>query len=64
MIAIGAALAAELLLGCRQAGADLRLNIPLTWLIIEGLYAAGIASAPVLGHTYAGPGAAMGHPLR
>lgn len=35
MIAMGAALAAELLLGCRQAGVDLRLNTPLTELIIE-----------------------------
>lgn len=28
--------------------------------VIEGLYAAGNASAPVMGHTYAGPGATLG----
>ncbi|MGW4125174.1 3-oxosteroid 1-dehydrogenase [Nocardia sp. NPDC004711] len=28
--------------------------------VIEGLYAAGNASAPVMGHTYAGPGATIG----
>jgi 3-oxosteroid 1-dehydrogenase len=30
---------------------------------IEGLYAAGNASAPVMGHTYAGPGATIGPAL-
>ncbi|MCF8568968.1 3-oxosteroid 1-dehydrogenase [Gordonia sp. HY002] len=35
MIAMGAALAAELLLGCRQAHVDIRLNTPLTDLITE-----------------------------
>ncbi|MFZ2512360.1 MAG: 3-oxosteroid 1-dehydrogenase [Gordonia sp. (in: high G+C Gram-positive bacteria)] len=35
MIAMGAALAAELLVGCRQAGVDLRLNTPLTELLVE-----------------------------
>ncbi|EGD53914.1 3-oxosteroid 1-dehydrogenase [Gordonia neofelifaecis] len=33
MIAMGAALAAELLLGCREAGVDIRLNTPLTELV-------------------------------
>jgi len=28
--------------------------------IIEGLYAAGNTSSPVMGHTYAGPGATIG----
>lgn len=28
--------------------------------VIEGLYAAGNASSPVMGHTYAGPGATIG----
>ncbi|SKW71333.1 Probable dehydrogenase [Mycobacteroides abscessus subsp. massiliense] len=28
--------------------------------IIEGLYAAGNVSTPVMGHTYAGPGATIG----
>ena len=28
--------------------------------VIEGLYAAGNTSAPVMGHTYAGPGATIG----
>ncbi|HEX6353677.1 3-oxosteroid 1-dehydrogenase [Actinophytocola sp.] len=28
--------------------------------VIDGLYAAGNASAPVMGHTYAGPGATLG----
>jgi 3-oxosteroid 1-dehydrogenase len=28
--------------------------------VIEGLYAAGNASAAVMGHTYAGPGATIG----
>jgi 3-oxosteroid 1-dehydrogenase len=28
--------------------------------VIEGLYAAGNASAPVMGRTYAGPGATLG----
>jgi 3-oxosteroid 1-dehydrogenase len=28
--------------------------------VIDGLYAAGNASAPVMGHTYAGPGATIG----
>lgn len=31
--------------------------------IIEGLYAAGNTSAPVMGHTYAGPGATIGPAL-
>ncbi|HEU5474175.1 MAG TPA: 3-oxosteroid 1-dehydrogenase [Actinophytocola sp.] len=31
--------------------------------VIEGLYAAGNASAPVMGHTYAGPGATLGPAL-
>jgi 3-oxosteroid 1-dehydrogenase len=31
--------------------------------VIEGLYAAGNASAPVMGHTYAGPGATIGPAL-
>ncbi|MGB3886990.1 3-oxosteroid 1-dehydrogenase [Gordonia sp. (in: high G+C Gram-positive bacteria)] len=35
MIAMGAALAAELLLGCRQAGVDIRLNTPLTGLVTD-----------------------------
>ncbi|MFC0314592.1 3-oxosteroid 1-dehydrogenase [Gordonia phosphorivorans] len=35
MIAMGAALAAELLLGCRQAGVDLRLSTPMTELLLE-----------------------------
>ncbi|NLG48038.1 3-oxosteroid 1-dehydrogenase [Gordonia sp. (in: high G+C Gram-positive bacteria)] len=35
MIAMGAALAAELLIGCRRAGVDIRLNTPLTDLIVE-----------------------------
>ena len=35
MIAMGAALAAELLIGCRQAGVDIRLSTPMTDLIIE-----------------------------
>lgn len=42
MIAMGAALAAELLLGCRQAGVDLRLNTPLTELIIENGTVVGV----------------------
>ena len=28
--------------------------------VIEGLYASGNASSPVMGHTYAGPGATIG----
>ncbi|SKV05798.1 3-ketosteroid-delta-1-dehydrogenase [Mycobacteroides abscessus subsp. abscessus] len=28
--------------------------------VIEGLYAAGNVSTPVMGHTYAGPGATIG----
>ncbi len=28
--------------------------------VIEGLYAAGNCSSPVMGHTYAGPGATIG----
>ena len=28
--------------------------------VIDGLYAAGNASSPVMGHTYAGPGATIG----
>ncbi|WP_341258040.1 3-oxosteroid 1-dehydrogenase [Gordonia malaquae] len=35
MIAMGAALAAELLIGCRNAGVDIRLSTPLTGLIVE-----------------------------
>lgn len=35
LIAMGAALAAELLLGCRQAGVDIRLSTPLVDLITE-----------------------------
>ena len=35
MIAMGAALAAELLIGCRKAGVDIRLSTPLTGLIDE-----------------------------
>ncbi|GEE01211.1 3-oxosteroid 1-dehydrogenase [Gordonia spumicola] len=35
MIAMGAALAAELLIGCRKAGVDIRLSTPLTGLIVE-----------------------------
>jgi 3-oxosteroid 1-dehydrogenase len=31
--------------------------------IIDGLYAAGNVSAPVMGHTYAGPGATIGPAL-
>jgi 3-oxosteroid 1-dehydrogenase len=31
--------------------------------VIDGLYAAGNASAPVMGHTYAGPGATIGPAL-
>jgi 3-oxosteroid 1-dehydrogenase len=31
--------------------------------VIEGLYAAGNVSAPVMGHTYAGPGATIGPAL-
>jgi 3-oxosteroid 1-dehydrogenase len=31
--------------------------------VVEGLYAAGNASAPVMGHTYAGPGATIGPAL-
>ncbi|WP_405493649.1 3-oxosteroid 1-dehydrogenase [Nocardia sp. NBC_00511] len=31
--------------------------------VIEGLYAAGNASSPVMGHTYAGPGATIGPAL-
>ena len=31
--------------------------------VIEGLYAAGNTSAPVMGHTYAGPGATIGPAL-
>ncbi|GAA3955807.1 3-oxosteroid 1-dehydrogenase [Gordonia caeni] len=42
MIAMGAALAAELLLGCRQAGVDLRLNTPLTGLIIDNGTVTGV----------------------
>ncbi|MGB3697173.1 MAG: 3-oxosteroid 1-dehydrogenase [Gordonia sp. (in: high G+C Gram-positive bacteria)] len=35
MIAMGAALAAELLIGCRQAGVDIRLSTPLNSLVTE-----------------------------
>ncbi len=28
--------------------------------VIDGLYAAGNAGSPVMGHTYAGPGATIG----
>lgn len=35
MIAMGAALAAELLVGCRQAGVDIRLNTPMTDLLVD-----------------------------
>jgi 3-oxosteroid 1-dehydrogenase len=35
MIAMGAALAAELLIGCRNAGVDIRLSTPLTGLLVE-----------------------------
>jgi 3-oxosteroid 1-dehydrogenase len=28
--------------------------------VIDGLYAAGNTSSPVMGHTYAGPGATIG----
>ncbi|MEZ5211076.1 3-oxosteroid 1-dehydrogenase [Gordonia sp. (in: high G+C Gram-positive bacteria)] len=42
MIAMGAALAAELLLGCREAGVDLRLNTPMTGLIVEGGKVVGV----------------------
>ncbi|WP_420042062.1 3-oxosteroid 1-dehydrogenase [Gordonia sp. MP11Mi] len=35
LIAMGAALAAELLLGCREAGVDIRFNTPLVDLLIE-----------------------------
>ena len=31
--------------------------------VIDGLYAAGNTSAPVMGHTYAGPGATIGPAL-
>lgn len=31
--------------------------------MIDGLYAAGNASSPVMGHTYAGPGATIGPAL-
>ncbi|SUA41455.1 3-oxosteroid 1-dehydrogenase [Nocardia africana] len=31
--------------------------------VIEGLYAAGNSSTPVMGHTYAGPGATIGPAL-
>jgi 3-oxosteroid 1-dehydrogenase len=31
--------------------------------VIEGLYAAGNTSSPVMGHTYAGPGATIGPAL-
>jgi 3-oxosteroid 1-dehydrogenase len=31
--------------------------------VIDGLYAAGNVSAPVMGHTYAGPGATIGPAL-
>jgi 3-oxosteroid 1-dehydrogenase len=31
--------------------------------VIDGLYAAGIVSTPVMGHTYAGPGATIGPAL-
>ena len=31
--------------------------------VVDGLYAAGNASAPVMGHTYAGPGATIGPAL-
>ncbi|GAC57998.1 putative 3-ketosteroid delta(1)-dehydrogenase [Gordonia hirsuta DSM 44140 = NBRC 16056] len=42
MIAMGAALAAELLLGCRAAGVDLRLNTPLTGLLTDGDTVTGV----------------------
>ncbi|AVL99605.1 3-oxosteroid 1-dehydrogenase [Gordonia iterans] len=42
MIAMGAALAAELLIGCRQAGVDIRLSTPLTGLIVENDAVAGV----------------------
>ncbi|MGO3326953.1 3-oxosteroid 1-dehydrogenase [Gordonia sp. (in: high G+C Gram-positive bacteria)] len=44
MIAMGAALAAELLLGCRQAGVDIRLNTPLTDLIVEDGKVVGVVA--------------------
>ena len=33
---------------------------PADTLMIEGLYAAGNVSAPVMGHTYPGPGGTIG----
>ncbi|GAA2392747.1 MULTISPECIES: 3-oxosteroid 1-dehydrogenase [Gordonia] len=42
MIAMGAALAAELLLGCRQAGVDIRLNTPLTDLVTDNGAVVGV----------------------
>ncbi|WP_132993046.1 3-oxosteroid 1-dehydrogenase [Gordonia zhaorongruii] len=42
MIAMGAALAAELLLGCREAGVDIRLNTPLHELITENGKVVGV----------------------
>ncbi|ALG83694.1 3-oxosteroid 1-dehydrogenase [Gordonia phthalatica] len=42
MIAMGAALAAELLIGCRRAGVDIRLNTPLTDLIVENDAVVGV----------------------
>ena len=42
MIAMGAALAAELLIGCRRAGVDIRLSTPLTELIVENDAVVGV----------------------
>jgi len=44
MIAMGAALAAELLMGCRQAGVDIRFETPLTGLITENGTVVGITT--------------------
>ena len=49
MIAMGAALAAELLIGCRQAGVDIRLSTPLTGLLTEDGRVVG-AKVEVDGH--------------
>ena len=38
-------------------------GVAISFTPIAGLYAAGNASAPVMGHTYAGPGATIGPAL-
>ena len=59
---VGVGERADVLLGGIETDADGRA-LRADGSVIEGLYAAGNTSAPVMGHTYAGPGATIGPAL-